>query len=267
MAEVCCWAQAALIQRSVIWNWEMIIMQIGFWCVILKAEPLNCIFRCDLKLSWCGKIFVCLGKIFPNLFSSKLWENSSKIERKTENKEVMCQKYLPVELKRWIPSTGFGYVQERHDCPVALIEPTPRDATQGCAFFSVPGQYLMAVPQCVVRSYCAAVGERFDQGKWFGYQENPGRKIKPQHIHRKANKFSQKPLLAELRRGKQLLQGSQQASLHWGTGCASWGWRLLLWAASRVGVLRVLSLKIKQEFSGMKATAPSFWLVLSGITL
>ena len=91
---------------------------------------------------------------------------------------------------------------------------------QGCACFRVPGQYLMAVTQCVVGSQCVAVGEELDQGEWFGYQENPGRQIKPQFSHKKANKSSQKPLPAKLRGERLLLQGSRQASPYPGAGCA-----------------------------------------------
>jgi len=38
----------------------------------------------------------------------------------------------------------------------------------------------MAVIQCVVGSQCVSVGEGVDQGKRFGYQENPERQRKPQ---------------------------------------------------------------------------------------
>lgn len=158
---------------------------------------------------------------------------------------------------------GLGYLPGKHDFPVGLTGATPSEATPGPACPRVPGQYLPDVTRRVVGSQCVAVGEVFDQGEQFGYQENPGRQVKPQFSHKKANKSSQKPPPAKLRGERQLQQGSQQVSLYPGPGCAGWGLHLLPRALPRVEMLRVLSPKIRWEFPGrtaevMKAAAPLF---------
>lgn len=162
---------------------------------------------------------------------------------------------------------GLVYQLGQHNFPVALTGATTGEAPQTCACFRVPGQYLTAVTDLMVACH-VAVGEWFDQGKWFGYQDNPGRQIKPQFSHKEASESSQTPLPAKLRGQRQLLQGSQQLSPYPGTDCASWGLHLLPQATARVGVLRALSLKIKWEFpvrrvEMLKAAAPSLWLVLA----